>query len=64
MKTTEGPFSITSGFFDSGKGKAVEMALENGLKAVGNYLEDQDRRFPWNRLTRCFEDGYLTTTYE
>jgi hypothetical protein len=64
MKTTEGPFSTTSGFFDSGKGKDVEVALEIGLKAVRNYLEDQERKLPCGAETFRFEDGYLSRTYE
>jgi hypothetical protein len=60
MKTTEGPFSAASGFFDSGKGKDAEVALENAVKAVVNFLEDQERRFPWMVPNFSYVNGFLT----
>ena len=62
LKSTEGPFSAASGFFDSVKGKDLELALGNGLKAVENYLEDQERRFA-RGPDIGFDDGFLTTYY-
>jgi len=62
LKSTEGPFSAASGFFESVKGKDLELALGNGLKAVGNYVEEQERRFGWGP-TVAFEDGFLTREY-
>ena len=62
LKSTEGPFSAASGFFDSVKGKDLELALGNGLKAVENYLEDQERRFGQGPDIG-FDDGFLTTYY-
>lgn len=62
LKSTEGPFSAASGFFDSGKGKDLELALGNGLKAVANYLEDQERRFPEGQdlsFEMVFSRGYM-----
>jgi len=60
MKTTEGPFSAASGFFDAGNGTDVDVALANGLKAVGNYREDQERRFYFGPPEVRYEDGFLT----
>jgi hypothetical protein len=64
MKTTQGPFSAASGFFDSGKGKDVEVALGNGIKAADNYYEDHARRFAYDRGHEpYYEDGFLTQNY-
>ena len=59
LKSTEGPFSAASGFFESVKGKDLELALGNGLKAVANYEEDQERRFGY-LPDLAFQDGFLT----
>ena len=64
MKTTQGPFSAASGFFDSGKGKTVEVALGNGIKAAGNNFEDLNRRFLYEADHEpYYDDGFLARNY-